>query len=725
VEKKSVLVPIKPKFKKETWQVSITVKESKSRTALAQPPPPPPSHRPKPVQEKTPEPMILHEEEEEEEEEEECREPKPKRTSRKRKHYSEESEEETVHLAEAVTRTLSGRKKRARKIFDPADHDVPSRIIKKCRTGSPTFDSPSPALGPKGSPQPPQTEPTSEVTRPAARPEQSASSSQPAGHEGSINRSYTAKKSAPSKPETGRGTAGKDKRESLEKPLKTKSDQEVVEPKKVTVKAEPVSRRKSTENTAFNGRRSAEPLPLNGRRSAEPLPLNGRRSVEPLISSDSLANKKKSDEKIAKKKQFAPQEPCKEDQNAGTTKTKKLKFSNIQNSKQEKQSEGKIVGPRKTADPVIKTSALPTISKTKKDNVKKENIEHYPSKPTSSHKKKPLEEPDSKPKPEPVEPTFKVPAPKKPLPKPTQSERQQNAKQNGAKSKPIQLIKPAVGGVKGWGGGKTPTSPKSASRSTRASTLTVSLRAKKDPKDRAVCMKCNTGNKKNEKLIFCKDCDKILHPSCLNYPEDLTDRIYKQAWQCIDCKMCFICHLAGNDDKMLFCDSCDLGYHMTCHRPPISRKPRGRWECDSCAAETGYRGETDEKFQPPGAATFFEELLPPLPPGVSPWPALGFNGQFCPAPDQYPPHWQDLPLDESIPDISGWSPARMSQYLVQNGIKDTAAKVFFDQEIDGASALVLQRQDVLKGLGLKLGPALKIFHHIKRLQTRRDFGLAA
>ena len=40
---------------------------------------------------------------------------------------------------------------------------------------------------------------------------------------------------------------------------------------------------------------------------------------------------------------------------------------------------------------------------------------------------------------------------------------------------------------------------------------------------------------------------------------------------------------------MLFCDSCDLGFHMSCHRPPISLKPRGRWECESCATETGFK----------------------------------------------------------------------------------------------------------------------------------------
>ena len=38
-----------------------------------------------------------------------------------------------------------------------------------------------------------------------------------------------------------------------------------------------------------------------------------------------------------------------------------------------------------------------------------------------------------------------------------------------------------------------------------------------------------------------------VHPSCLNYPEDLTDQIYAQPWQCINCKTCFICNKAGDD----------------------------------------------------------------------------------------------------------------------------------------------------------------------------------
>nr|AAU14234.1 HSD-42 [Homo sapiens] len=41
------------------------------------------------------------------------------------------------------------------------------------------------------------------------------------------------------------------------------------------------------------------------------------------------------------------------------------------------------------------------------------------------------------------------------------------------------------------------------------------------------------------------------------------------------------------------------------------------------------------------------------------------------------------------------------------------------QEIDGKSLLLMTRNDVLTGLQLKLGPALKIYeYHVKPLQTK-------
>nr|XP_044994553.1 sterile alpha motif domain-containing protein 13 isoform X3 [Jaculus jaculus] len=42
-----------------------------------------------------------------------------------------------------------------------------------------------------------------------------------------------------------------------------------------------------------------------------------------------------------------------------------------------------------------------------------------------------------------------------------------------------------------------------------------------------------------------------------------------------------------------------------------------------------------------------------------------------------------------------------------------------EKEIDGKSLLLMTRNDVLTGLQLKLGPALKIYeYHVKPLQTK-------
>jgi len=240
------------------------------------------------------------------------------------------------------------------------------------------------------------------------------------------------------------------------------------------------------------------------------------------------------------------------------------------------------------------------------------------------------------------------------------------------------------------------------------------------------CLYCDQGDLKNEKLISCEECHTTVHPTCLNYPEELTDQIYVQAWQCINCKTCFICRQAGSDDTLLFCDSCDLGYHMDCLSPPLLCKPQGRWECSTCASHTGFTptlpvntGKLELALEQE-----FEAELPPLPPEIvgSAWQERGLNMVMASVSSDLLT-WDHLPADDNIPDITSWSPARISQYLVQQGIQELHAKVFFDQELDGGSVLLMQRKDIVKGLGLKLGPALKIFNRIKTLQTRRKFQL--
>ena len=135
---------------------------------------------------------------------------------------------------------------------------------------------------------------------------------------------------------------------------------------------------------------------------------------------------------------------------------------------------------------------------------------------------------------------------------------------------------------------------------------------------------------------------------------------------------------------MLFCDSCDLGYHMLCHAPRVRQKPHGRWECSTCSLVTGYVNDTclyDQKTQDQLIEELFTPVLPPQPAGaVAGFPGRGPSVPFRTSPDAVPADWLDVPVvDSTVPDCSGWSPAKVSHYLVQHGIKEDYAKVFFDE----------------------------------------------
>lgn len=46
--------------------------------------------------------------------------------------------------------------------------------------------------------------------------------------------------------------------------------------------------------------------------------------------------------------------------------------------------------------------------------------------------------------------------------------------------------------------------------------------------------------------MFCNSICFVGHPSCLKYSPELTARIKQEPWQCIECKVCSVCHDAGN-----------------------------------------------------------------------------------------------------------------------------------------------------------------------------------
>ncbi|XP_041914204.1 sterile alpha motif domain-containing protein 13-like isoform X1 [Alosa sapidissima] len=71
-----------------------------------------------------------------------------------------------------------------------------------------------------------------------------------------------------------------------------------------------------------------------------------------------------------------------------------------------------------------------------------------------------------------------------------------------------------------------------------------------------------------------------------------------------------------------------------------------------------------------------------------------------------------------FPDPSEWAVTDVVDYFKAAGFEEQA-DAFKDQEIDGKSLLLMTRNDVLTGLSIKLGPALKIYeYHVKLLQTQ-------
>ncbi|KAM8987285.1 sterile alpha motif domain-containing protein 1 [Ara ararauna] len=74
------------------------------------------------------------------------------------------------------------------------------------------------------------------------------------------------------------------------------------------------------------------------------------------------------------------------------------------------------------------------------------------------------------------------------------------------------------------------------------------------------------------------------------------------------------------------------------------------------------------------------------------------------------------PRRDKLSDPVDWSVRDVVDYFTEAGFPEQAT-AFQEQEIDGRSLLLMQRSDVLTGLSIRLGPALKIYeHHVKLLQ---------
>ncbi|XP_067845933.1 sterile alpha motif domain-containing protein 13 [Heptranchias perlo] len=181
----------------------------------------------------------------------------------------------------------------------------------------------------------------------------------------------------------------------------------------------------------------------------------------------------------------------------------------------------------------------------------------------------------------------------------------------------------------------------------------------------------------------------------------------------------------------LNCDTYKKSRGMNGHTQDVSGHSTDQWlygECVSSPGEETAKRMLLVRLSSPDPAlkhdTTKEEAIPEQRAAV---PEV--RGASClPTPSASPVEMESIesgstgtksPIENGkLIDPAEWTILDVFNYFKKAGFEDQAV-AFQEQEIDGKSLLLMKRSDVLTGLSIKLGPALKIYeYHVKAMQMR-------
>ncbi|XP_065338151.1 histone acetyltransferase KAT6A-like isoform X2 [Cloeon dipterum] len=219
-----------------------------------------------------------------------------------------------------------------------------------------------------------------------------------------------------------------------------------------------------------------------------------------------------------------------------------------------------------------------------------------------------------------------------------------------------------------------------------------------EPLGCVICLKDTSS--KSLRLIHCKmkNCSNQVHPLCLRNMTDLTmEAPMKHAlkWRCIQCRKCTICSKKRDlrifpNEWMVVCHSCDETFHAQCHSPALLKKPTSKWNCYRCTVDKAVSAGSKIVLYPDAPPLSIE-----LPKEESDHIVTMENSVANP---------------DEICDVVEWTSSDLSTYFKDKGFGEEA-KIIEEQEVDGKSLLLMSRMDVLRGLKLKLGPALLMYNN--------------
>ena len=225
-----------------------------------------------------------------------------------------------------------------------------------------------------------------------------------------------------------------------------------------------------------------------------------------------------------------------------------------------------------------------------------------------------------------------------------------------------------------------------------------------------MCPLCDKGHSAGP-WTKCNGCSATAHQKCVSSSWN----VRWGPWLCAQCHVCFECEDPVEED-CLCCSVCYIAFHWKCVLPgeePKTGAEEQRWRCRHCLAQGAQQPKVKEEN---GADDVEAEVVVKRRTAAGRSSRKGGKGSRKGRASALGVGTAARVVDPKVPDASKWSAKEVRDFFA--GTFPTEAEVFQEQEIDGVSLLLMRRTDVIQGLGLKLGPALRIYKKIVMLQTR-------
>ncbi|XP_023935008.1 uncharacterized protein LOC112043713 isoform X1 [Bicyclus anynana] len=225
-----------------------------------------------------------------------------------------------------------------------------------------------------------------------------------------------------------------------------------------------------------------------------------------------------------------------------------------------------------------------------------------------------------------------------------------------------------------------------------------------------VCSVCRVQKQRgsNDRLVECRDCNNKAHLSCLQSGSGILKPRPDNTWQCPHCKTCVVCCETNDAGTLTVCSICSDAYHALCHTPRIPERLKAwdQWECNNCLESRPTVVGSPAII--PSSVEYSKRASPVVDPFLKPHELDRAATKL----------FDEAPVDPSIPDISNWNVDDVYEYFTEHFPE--AAPILREQEFDGQALSMARRADIVRGLGLPLGPALALYRIVVKLQTRKD-----